>query len=70
MPAYTTSPLFNISGHPAISLPLYWHEEKIPLGAQFSAKKNGDALLFSLAAQLERAAPWRRRRPPIHVAAR
>ena len=70
MPAYTTSPLFNISGHPAISLPLYWHEEKIPLGAQFSGKKNGDALLFSLAAQLERAAPWSHRRPPIHVAAR
>ncbi len=68
MPAYTTSPLFNIAGHPAISLPLYWHEEKIPLGAQFSAKKNGDALLFSLAAQLERAAPWSHRRPPVHVA--
>ncbi len=70
MPAYTTSPLFNITGHPAISLPLYWQEEKIPLGAQFSAKKNGDALLFSLAAQLERAAPWNHRRPPVHVVGR
>ena len=68
MDYYTTSPLFNVAGHPAIALPLYWHNDTMPLGVQFSGKKNDDALLFSLAAELETAAPWRHRRPPVHVA--
>ncbi len=68
--AYT--PLANLSGIPAISLPLATQESGLPLGIQAQTRQAGDGLLLQLAAQLERALGGRwndGRVPPIHVAA-
>ena len=59
------TPLFNITGQPAITLPLYWNNEGLPIGVQFVARFGDEATLFRLAAQLERAKPWFDRRPSI-----
>lgn len=57
--------MFNMSGHPAMSVPLYWNDAGLPLGAQFAGPYGGEALLLSLAAQLEQAAPWQHKRPKL-----
>jgi amidase len=49
---------FNISGQPAISLPLGWSREGLPIGVQIVGRPFGEALIISLAAQIERASPW------------
>jgi amidase len=49
---------FNISGQPAISLPLGWSSEKLPIGVQLVGQPFGETLIISLAAQIERAASW------------
>ena len=67
MPYYTTAPLFNITGQPAISLPLYWTNEDLPLGVQLVASIGRDDLLFQIANQLEQARPWFNKYPPIHI---
>ena len=54
---------FNISGQPAISLPLGWTEDGLPIGVQLVGHPYGEALIIALAAQLERAAPWGSRYP-------
>jgi amidase len=59
--------IFNISGQPAISLPLYWTRDELPLGMQFAAKYAQEAMLFRLAGQLEAAKPWADRLPPVHA---
>ena len=56
--------IFNVTGQPAMSVPLHQGEDGLPIGMQFAAGVGQDALLFSLAGQLEQAAPWRDRRPP------
>lgn len=68
LPWYYTSPLFNITGHPAISLPLKWSNGGLPIGVQLSSKAGDDAVLFRLGGQLERAFPWSKRRPLAHAA--
>ncbi len=54
--AYT--PIANMTGQPAISLPLHWTADNIPVGSMFTAAIGRDDLLFSLAGQLEKAKPW------------
>ncbi|CAG2369745.1 MULTISPECIES: amidase [Burkholderia] len=58
---------FNATGQPAMSVPLYRDEQGLPIGSQFAAAFGAESLLFSLAAQLERAAPWGDRAPPVCV---
>jgi amidase len=55
--------LFNVTGQPAISLPLHHGEDGLPLGVMLAGRPAGEGLLLSLAAQLEAAAPWADRRP-------
>ena len=59
---------FNITGQPALSLPLHWSESGLPVGVQFIADFGREDLLVQLAAQLERATGWPGRRPPLHPA--
>jgi amidase len=59
--------IFNISGQPAISLPLYWNKDGLPLGIQLAAKYADEATLIRLAGQLERTKPWAGRLPPVHA---
>lgn len=59
--AYTG--LYNVTGQPAISVPLYWNAAQLPIGTMFAARFGDEATLFRLAAQLEKARPWRERRP-------
>jgi amidase len=64
------TPLANLCGVPAISLPLAEHENGLPLGIQAQAKQANDGLLLQLAAQIERAVDgqWNsRRKPKVHV---
>jgi amidase len=56
--------LANATGNPAMSVPLSWDADGLPIGAQFMARMNDEATLFRLAAQLEEARPWFSRRPP------
>jgi amidase len=62
------SPLFNTTGQPAISLPLYQSRNGSQIGIQFVGRFGDEATLLRLAALLEQAMPWRHRRPPVHVA--
>jgi amidase len=59
--------LWNLTGQPAISLPLHEHASGLPLGIQLVGRFGEEATLLRLASQLEEALPWRQRRPPIHV---
>jgi amidase len=58
------TPLFNVTGQPAMSVPVHWNREGIPIGMQFVGRFGNEATLFQLAGQLERAQPWFDRLPP------
>ena len=55
----------NITGNPAMSVPLWWNEDGLPIGVHFLGRFGDEATLFRLAGQLEAARPWRDRRPPV-----
>ena len=58
---------FNTTGQPAISLPLHWSADGLPIGVQLVAAVGREDLLLRVASQLEQAAPWADRVPPIHA---
>jgi amidase len=60
---------FNATGHPAISLPLHWSAERLPIGVQLVADHGREDLLLRVAAQLEEAQPWADRVPSVFAAA-
>jgi len=59
------TPQFNVSGGPAVSIPLHWTPDGLPVGIQFGADFGNEAVLFRLAAQLEQAQPWKDKRPKL-----
>jgi amidase len=60
------TPPLNVTGQPAISLPLHWADD-LPIGVQLVAAAGREDVLIRVAAQLEQAAPWSDRRPPLHA---
>ncbi|MGH7121648.1 MAG: amidase [Acetobacteraceae bacterium] len=58
---------YNANGHPAITLPLYWNEAGLPVGVMLGGRFGDDGLLFRVAGQLEEAASWRGRYPPVSI---
>jgi amidase len=55
--------VFNVTGQPAVSLPLHWTNDWLPIGIQLVGPPLGEALLFRISSQLEAARPWLARRP-------
>ncbi len=64
------TPIANMTGQPAMSVPLYWDAQGLPHGAHFMAARNQDARLFALARQLEVASPWRDKIPGVYAGKR
>ncbi len=58
---------FNTTGQPAVSLPLHWNADGLPIGVQLVAAYGREDQLVAVSAQLEAAAPWADRRPPVHA---
>lgn len=59
--------LANFTGQPAMNVPLHWDQNNMPCGVQFIAPFGDEAILFRLASQLEKAKPWFKRRPSLHI---
>jgi amidase len=61
------NPIANVTGQPAISLPLSWTDDGLPVGSLITGRFGDEATLFRLASQLERARPWSDRWPPVSI---
>ena len=59
------TPPFNMSGQPAISLPLHWSDAGLPIGVQLVAGYGREDVLVRIASQLEAAHPWAERHPAL-----
>jgi amidase len=59
------TPVHNVAGTPAMSVPLAWSQSGLPIGTQFAARRGGEATLLELAYELEAARPWRARWPAL-----
>jgi amidase len=57
--------LYNVSGQPAVNVPLYWNPDGLPVGVMLAGRMGEEGTLISLSAQLEAARPWKDRHPPI-----
>ena len=58
--------LYNQTGQPSISLPLGFSKNDLPIGSMFTAKFGNDELLVSISSQIEKAAPWVEKKPPVY----
>jgi amidase len=58
---------FDVTGQPAISLPLHWSADGLPIGVQFAAAYGREDVLIRVASQLEETRPWAERRPPVYA---
>lgn len=71
-PAVTTfapwCAVYNQMGAPAMSVPLHWTDDGLPIGMMFGARYGEEGLLYRLAGQLERAKPWAGKRPDVYFA--
>jgi amidase len=61
------TPIHNIAGAPAMSVPLYWTEQNLPVGVMFAARAGQERMLLELAYELEAARPWAQRVPYVHA---
>jgi amidase len=57
----------NVTGQPAINMPLYWNKQGLPVGVQFVGRYGDELTLLKLAAELETAAPWAERYASIRI---
>ena len=57
--------MYNVTGQPAVNLPLYWTEGGLPIGVMVAGPMGGEGLLISLSAQVEAARPWKDKHSPL-----
>ena len=65
VPSGAFTALFNATGQPAVSLPLHWSPDGLPIGVQLVAGFGREDVLLGVSAQLERARPWAGRAPAV-----